>query len=205
MGGMSFSSPEFALKEWAVVCELLAAGEIALLPRKGGIREWGGPGVFELEHRDFLLFPTREHEKPERIKPEFLAKTSARPAPSGASGCAADPDTVRLDAFARAERIWKVPSRGVFDRLDDLHPWLPPAIDMRFDYKPENPLYLVALRVHRLLAPIIIPHRPEYRGCRSWVPLLPEDRPEAPGATPAMDDARFAGVLERVDSVFGGQ
>lgn len=194
---MSFPSPGFALKEWAVVCELLAAGEICLLPRKGGIREWGGPGVFALEHESFFLFPTREHEKPERIKPEFLKKTAAR-----GDGCAADSDTLRIDAFATAERIWKVPSREAFDRLDDLHPWLPPAIDMRFDYKPENPLYLVALRVRRLAAPSVIPHRADYRGCRSWVPLLPEDRPDAAGAVPAMDDEPFAAVLARVNAAF---
>ncbi len=194
---------QYALKEWAVVCELLAAGEICLLPRKGGIREWGGPGVFELEHGTFLLFPTREHEKPERIKPEFLSRTAGGGA--GDFGGAADTDTLRLDAFATAERIWRVPSREAFDRLDELHPWLPPAIDMRFDYKPENPLYLVALRVRRLAEPGVIPHRPAYRGCRSWVPLLPEDRQEFAGATPAMDDACFASVLARVDAAFGKQ
>jgi hypothetical protein len=194
---MSSVSPEFALKEWAVVCELLAAGEICLLPRKGGIREFGGPGVFELEHENFLLFPTREHEKLERIKPEFLKS----PVKSG-DECAVDSDTLELVAFAKAERIWKVPSREAFDRLEDLHPWLPPAIDMRFDYKPENPLYLVALRVRRLRESKIIPHRAEYRGCRSWVPLLPEDRPDAAGAVPTMDDAAFANVLARVDAAF---
>src|ERR1043165_5563237 len=101
---MSFASPEFALKEWAVVCELLSVGEICLLPRKGGIREFGGPGVFALEHEDFFLFPTREHEKLERIKPEFLAKS---PKPSC---CAVDSDTLKIVALAKAERIWKVPS-----------------------------------------------------------------------------------------------
>jgi hypothetical protein len=196
---MSSVSPEFALKEWAVVCELLAAGEICLLPRKGGIREFGGPGVFELEHENFLLFPTREHEKLERIKPEFLRKTSA----AGVDAeCAADSDTLKLDAFAKAERIWKVPSREAFDRLEDLHPWLPPAIDMRFDYKPENPLYLVALRVSRLREAKVIPHRAEYRGCRSWVPLLQEDRPDVAGVASAMSDTVFAAVLARVDAVF---
>lgn len=183
----------FALKEWAVVCDLLAGGRIALLPRKGGIREWGGPGVFELEHRDFFLFPTREHEKPDRIKPDFLLH---------ACGCSGNGDTVKIGARATAEKIWRVPSRAAFDRLDDLHPWLPPAIDMRFDYKPENPLYLVALRVRKLNTPLAIPHRESYRGCRSWVPLEPEDVPDTAGETPAMDDARFSEILGRVNTAF---
>ena len=186
-------APAFALKEWAVVCDLLADGHIALLPRKGGIREWGGPGVFELEHRDFFLFPTREHEKTDRIKPGFLAR-----APKGGS----DGDTVTLGARATAEKIWRVPSRAAFDRLDDLHPWLPPAIDMRFDYKPENPLYLVALRVRRTAAPLAVPHWASYRGCRSWVPLEPGDIPSTIDEKVSMDDARFAGILERVNLAF---
>lgn len=187
-------APGFALKEWAVVCDLLAGGHIALLPRKGGIREWGGPGVFELEHRDFFLFPTREHEKLDRIKPEFLTRDR---------GCSGKDDaTVKIAARASAEKIWRIPSREAFDRLDDLHPWLPPAIDMRFEYKPENPLYLVALRVRKLAAPLTIPHRDSYRGCRSWVPLETGDIPALPGETFAMDDARFAGITERVNMAF---
>ncbi len=178
-----------ALKEWSVVCDALAAGRTALLPRKGGIREFGGPGVFELEHRRFWLFPTREHERLERIKPAFLP---------AAAGEARDDDRVSFAAYAEAAHIAAVPSRAAFDRLDDLHPWLPEAIDLRFDYKPENPLYLVVLRAYRLPAPAEAPHRPAYRGCRSWVPLLAGDIPDLAGAVPAMDDAAFAAVLARV-------
>lgn len=190
--------PEFALKEWAVVCDLLASGAMCLLPRKGGIREWGGPGVFELEHREFFLFPTREHEKLERIKPGFLAL-----APGAETGGEAE-ESLTLDAVATVGKIWKVPSREAFDRLDALHPWLPPAIDMRFDYKPENPLYLVALRVCKLAEPKALVRRESYRGCRSWVPLLEEDRPAVAGAVPVLSDAEFAAVIARVDAAFAG-
>ena len=41
---------DIALKEWAVVCNLLLEGRLAVLLRKGGIAETGGAGVFELEH-----------------------------------------------------------------------------------------------------------------------------------------------------------
>lgn len=182
--------PPHALKEWSVVCDLLASGHTALLPRKGGVREWGGAGVFELEHRRFWLFPTREHERRDRIKPAYLAA-----APGGVD---ASDDVVRLAAYAEAAHIAAVPSREAFDRLDDLHPWLPPAIDMRFDYKPENPLYLVVLRVYRVAEPLTVPHRQAYRGCRSWVPLEARDMPDVAGAVPAMSDEAFASVLSRV-------
>ena len=46
-----------ALKEWAVICDLLLAGEQAILLRKGGVHEGTGPGQFRLEHDRFALFP----------------------------------------------------------------------------------------------------------------------------------------------------
>ncbi|MEO1237669.1 MAG: hypothetical protein AAFX76_12855, partial [Planctomycetota bacterium] len=50
--------------------------------------------------------------------------------------------------------LWEVPppevgGREAFDRLDDLHPWLPPQVDMRFGYKPERPLYVVLVQAFR--------------------------------------------------------
>ena len=50
-----------ALKEWAVACEALGRGEQVLLLRKGGISEEGRE--FRIEHPEFLLFPTFEHQR----------------------------------------------------------------------------------------------------------------------------------------------
>src|SRR5690606_840280 len=50
-----------ALKEWAVVCDLLLEGKCSLLLRKGGVHEDRGPGRFELEHERFTLYPAWEH------------------------------------------------------------------------------------------------------------------------------------------------
>ena len=58
---------EIALKEWAVICDLLVAGEQAILLRKGGIEEAEGPGRFRLKVRRFVLFPAWMHQLPERI------------------------------------------------------------------------------------------------------------------------------------------
>ena len=61
-----------ALKEWAVVGDLVADGRCALLLRKGGVHEDTGPGRFRLEHERFLLFPAWEHERLDWIKPDWL-------------------------------------------------------------------------------------------------------------------------------------
>ncbi len=54
------------LKEWATICNALERGRQIVLLRKGGIHE--SAGEFELEHREFLLFPTYLHQKLEMLK-----------------------------------------------------------------------------------------------------------------------------------------
>jgi hypothetical protein len=50
------------LKEWAIVCDLLLEGKLAIMLRKGGIHESGGPGVFELEYPRCALFRSWAHQ-----------------------------------------------------------------------------------------------------------------------------------------------
>ncbi len=180
---------DLALKEWAIVCDLLVQGRCCLLLRKGGIAEEGGPGRFKLEHDRFAFFPAWEHENLEWIKPGFLIRDTP---------IVGAPPEIALQGYGEVAGIWRVPSRGAFDQLDDLHPWTAPQIDMRFDYKPERPLYLLALRVFKLSSPKVIPNRAAFAGCRSWVPLPAEDRVDEAGAAAVMGDEAFAGVLRRV-------
>ena len=58
-----------ALKEWAVVVAALARGDQFFLLRKGGIAE--GKHGFELQHREFLFFPTWEHQHADWVRPEY--------------------------------------------------------------------------------------------------------------------------------------
>ncbi len=178
-----------ALKEWAVVTELMLEGSLTLLLRKGGIHESGGPGVFELEYERFLLFPSWLHQKPEMVKPAFRNRVTTY---------GQEPETITFAAWGEAARIWRVPSREAFDQLDDLHPWMPAQIDMRFSYRPENPIYLMAVRVHRLPTPKSIANAPAYGGCRSWVPLAPADEVDESNSQPVMDQASFDVLLSRV-------
>ncbi len=186
---------DIALKEWAVVCDLLIEGELALLLRKGGVHEWGGPGRFRLEHDRFALFPAWEHQNPDWIKPAYRDRVVL---------FEAEPQWFELRGVATVGRIWPVPSREAFDQLDDLHCWEKPQIDMRFNYKPERPLYLMAVRAYRLAEPKTIRMTDEYRGCMSWAPLAADDRVDDTGATPALDDSAFEAIVERVEQAFSG-
>ena len=59
---------QIALKEWAITCEAIGRGEQILLLRKGGIHE--DSKDFRVIHREFLLYPTYEHQKADLLRPE---------------------------------------------------------------------------------------------------------------------------------------
>lgn len=187
---------DVALKEWAVVCDLLAAGRCCLLLRKGGIHEDGGPGRFALNHDRFLMFPAWEHERLDWVKPEWLPEDLSVVEPDKP-----EPSQVTFKCYAEAARIWQIPSRAAFEKLNDLHPWATPQIDMRFNYKPDRPLYLLALRVFRLAQPVRVPNHDSFAGCVSWVPLPTETAIACEGSEAVIADDAFGSLIDRVDRV----
>ena len=182
-----------ALKEWAVICEALTLGDQVVVLRKGGIAEEGGPGRFSLDHDRFVLFPAWEHQKTKGIKPAWRDRVEE---------FASEPQHLTLRAVADVAGVWEVPGRSAFDQLDDLHVWDTPQVDMRFNYKPQRPLYLVALRVRRLNTPKTIVMNQAYWGCRSWVDLDPEDEVHDEDSQPVFSDEQMKGVIERIRVTF---
>lgn len=182
-------SLKVALKEWAIVCRALEQGRQILLLRKGGIYE--SAGEFEVEHRQFLLFPTYLHQNLNMLKPDAREGFEAR---------SEEPQQVRLSAAGVVTDILEVHSRQQMDALDAEHVWTPPLVDMRFSYRPENPLYLLLVRAYRLAEPVTIENTLAYAGCKSWVPLEQDVPPR--GAVPVLDDAAYdakrRSILEHV-------
>jgi len=149
-----------ALKEWAVVCDALETGQQMILLRKGGIIE--AIGGFELEHSQFVLFPTYLHQNVSMLKPEAQA---------GIIAGNAEPEQITIRSAAEVTDIIRLSNRAQMDAIEDHHIWAPPLIDMRFNYRPKNPLYLLIVRAYRLAATAMIQNTPDYAGCKSWVPL----------------------------------
>lgn len=183
------TSLQIALKEWATVCQALEDGRQMLLLRKGGIYE--AAGEFEPENPQFVLFPTYLHQNLTMLKPEAHAGFEPR---------SAEPAQVRLSAAGVVTDIVQLKDRAQMDALDDEHVWTKPLIDMRFNYKPQNPLYLMLVRAYRLEQPVAVENTPAYAGCKSWVPL---DGPVITGnAVPVLDDVkhemRRRSILERI-------
>ncbi len=183
------ASLSVALKEWASVCHALETGRQILLLRKGGIHETAGE--FELEHPEFLLFPTYLHQNIRMLKAsEHAAFTPL----------SAEPEKITLSALGVATDIIRLGSRRQMDALDDAHIWTPPLIDMRFAYRPENPLYLLLVRAYVLSQAVTIDNTPDYAGCKSWVPLT--QAIDTTGATPAITDGDYERrkdvIMERI-------
>lgn len=167
-----------ALKEWATVCRALETGRQVLLLRKGGIYE--SSGEFEVEHREFLLFPTYVHQNLKMLKPE---------AHEGFQPHAEEPKHIRMSAAGVVTDILQLDSRAQMDAMEAEHVWMAPLIDMRFNYRPENPLYLLLVRAYRLPAPVTVENTPAYAGCKSWVPL--EQPIDTARAAAVLDDAAY--------------
>jgi hypothetical protein len=181
------NSLAIALKEWATVCHALETGRQMILLRKGGIYE--AAGEFELENPQFLMFPTYLHQNLAMLKPAEQA---------GFEPGSSEPQQIRISGAGEVTDIVQLKSRAQMDALDAEHVWTPPLIDMRFNYKPQNPLYLMLVRAYRLAEPVTVENTPAYAGCKSWVPL---DEAIATGAaTPAVADASYGA---RRDAILG--
>jgi len=150
-----------ALKEWALVCDMLLSGRMTVLFRKGEINEKG----FWVEADEFLLFPTYFHQNRDKVRPEFRAEFDA------ALSSAPPEGTLRVPALARVvEAIPVARNEGVYE-LEDLHLYTREQIDLRLEFRPKKPLVLLAVEVVTLRAPVDVPVLERYAGCSSWVPL----------------------------------
>jgi hypothetical protein len=179
--------PRFAFKEWAVVCRSLAEGRQSLILRKGGVAEEGG--AFRPDHVRFWLFPTYLHQSPDALNP-------------AAAGTLADVlrdrppvDIVRLSYYLEVPGVLRADRIEQALALDAFHVWSEATVRQRFAYR-EPGLYVLPARVYAALAPVDLPNRPEYEGCKTWVDF----RTEIPSAgRPVLSDRAFADVLEALD------
>ncbi|MEM3094811.1 MAG: DUF1802 family protein, partial [Nitrososphaera sp.] len=64
------------------------------------------------------------------------------------------------------------------------------------DYNPKKPMSVILLRVFKLDQPIMVDSRPEWAGCKSWIPL----DMDASGR-PVLDDLQFEKLASEVKGV----
>ncbi len=181
-----------ALKEWAVLVDAMARGDVVAMVRKGGIREQRAG--FSVRHGRFLLYPTYFHEKAAELAGRLLHTLDASHARRAADGA------VRLEYVADAAAVWAVDDLDRLAAIEREHGLTPAAVASRFHYKNRPGVQVVAARVRRLVRPATVPELRRYAGCVSWVEL---DEDVDVAAAPVMDDAAFEARVARLDEALG--
>jgi hypothetical protein len=176
-----------AFKEWAVVVDALLHGQQMIILRKGGLVE--GSGGFEVEQKEFLLFPTLFHQQRESVMPPAQARYDQ------IIDHLPDPAVVRLEGFARVVESRRLESLTAAHALRDMHIWRDDVIEKRFDWSHDKLIHVLAVRVFRLPAPVELPMRESYGGCRSWIELAEDISPL--NAQAVLEENTFAAQLQR--------
>ena len=182
-----------ALKEWAVLVDAMARGDIVAMVRKGGIREQRAG--FAVRHDRFLLYPTYFHEKAAELAPRFLPRLDAAHARRPPEG------RIVLEHLAEVVAVWPVAELEPLRAIGEEHGLAWPAVESRFHYRNKPGVQVVATRVLRLPAPVEIPEARRYGGCVSWVEL--DDAIDVSSATPVIADDALARRIASLTTALG--
>ena len=137
-----------ACKEWAVIVHALLEGEQILDVRKGGLREDGRH--FSVQSTRFWLYPTAEHQKPELLKEPYRHWIDlAHAAPVG--------EPITIEGWADVVKVATVTEAEELDAIASKLIWTDDYAASRLGWKKRDPLWVLALRVHRLLEPVTVP------------------------------------------------
>ena len=182
-----------ALKEWAVLVDAMARGDIIAMVRKGGIREHRSG--FAVRHDRFLLYPTFFHENTADLAARFhrtLADSHTRRPPDG---------TVRVSHLAEVRAVWNITDSSLLPTVAHEHGLAAEAVESRFHYRGTSSVRLVAVRTLVLATPVEIPEARRYAGFVSWLEL---DRDIAiDGARPVIDEGSLQQRLDRLHASLG--
>lgn len=178
---------EIAFKEWAVIVDALGRGEQIVIFRKGGISE--ERDGFQVDHPEFLLFPTLFHQQRESVLPAAQRRFDeiSRTFPPS--------DVLRFEFFARVIDWRNLDSLQDAEQLRGQHCWRDDVIAERFAWGKTRNIFALAARVFRLTVPVDLPNLPEYGGCKSWIELAQTIATSE--AAPVLDDAVFAEKLAK--------
>jgi hypothetical protein len=182
-----------ALKEWAVLVDAMARGDIIAMVRKGGIREQRAG--FTVRHDRFLLYPTYFHENPDHLAQRFHPMLANAHDHRPASG------TIRIAHMAEVLAVWNVVDASVLPSIAHEHGLAPIAVESRFRYRDQPYVRVIAVRTLALARPVEIPEAPRYAGCVSWLEL---DRDvDVDGAQPVLASDALESRLARLQALLG--
>lgn len=184
-----------ALKEWAVLVDAMARGDLIAMIRKGGIRE--KRAGFDVRHDRFLLYPTFFHEKLNELARRFhptLESAHAKRPPNG---------MIELRCLASVAAVWQVTELERLRAIEAEHGLSWAAVESRFNYRDDPRVHVVAVRIATLPATVTLAEVRRYTGCVSWVKL--DEEVDVAGARPVLDDGSFEERLARVEEALGSR
>ncbi len=161
-----------ALKEWANVIDSLGRGEQVILIRKGGIAD----PHFGIEADRFYLYPTYFHQ----------GET--------------DPRTrVTITHWVEVVRTWSIREWELLERLAPFVDIPRETLEARYRFRPDQALYVIAVKTFALPSPVEIAHSDEYGGCRSWISI--DDEIDIEGSRAVLSDAELQAKVESIDAL----
>ena len=161
-----------ALKEWANVIEALGRGEQILLIRKGGIAD----PHFGIEADRFYLYPTYFHQG--EIDPR------AR---------------VSITHWCEVVKTWSVRDLEMIEQLQPLAGIPRETLEARYRFRPDQALFVIAVRTFALPRPAQIAYREDYGGCRSWISI--DEEIDVDGSVAVLGEAELRAKVERIDAL----
>jgi hypothetical protein len=161
-----------ALKEWSSVVTALGRGEQILLVRKGGIAD----PSFGVEADRFYLYPTYFHQ----------GESDAR-------------RSVTITHWCEVVRTWTIRNAADLERLAPLVVLPQETLVSRFRFRPDQALYVLAVRAWELAHPVEVAFRDEYAGCRSWVSV--DDEIDVDGSRPVLGESELTAQIDRVNAL----
>lgn len=173
-----------ALKEWATVVKALESGDQTVLLRKGGILE--AASGFVIDSKQFLLFPTFEHQSLENIKPQFHRYLDIVKNDKPQEG--ENVITSYAEVLAEADMT----SEEKIAKLSKFHIWSDSYVKARRGWMPQKALKAVFLRIHKIPR-TNIPLKTEYQGCKSWIDINANIR----SGTPVLSEPEINSGLDQ--------
>ena len=157
-----------ALKEWNTTIEALGKGQVIAVWRKGGIEDTQNVKIpftgFNIEQKQFVLFPTGTHQTLEKIKPELWHLNDEKISPN-------KDNQVKIKYWAEIEEALEIQTPeqllSISNQLINTNEHLFSSWNLYPDHKGK----LLLLRVYKLSDPILVPYSQDYSGCKSWIEL----------------------------------
>ncbi len=175
-----------SFKEWNSVVEALGRGEQMVILRKGGIIE--DEGDFIPKEKEFILFPTFTHERPELLKKFFKPDEPI------------DRDKVVIKYWADTVLAKRLEDEKKVLALSPYHIWKDEVVLERFHRWGKDEVWCLFVRVYKLSSPVLVDMSQDYAGCKSWIQLnLSID---VSNSYPVIPDDVFERRLDEIGSIF---